>query len=145
MIVRRKDGTIITEQQAAAAIRTMPAPPDSPPPTPRPPRVTWDELNRWAQTFVGTARDATLHLGDLSPRISADGCSCESHWLAYLYEHPIERADNGYLWRWVQEARAAVARRVGKPVFTVEQAAAAQGINPDTGKPDITALAAKSM
>jgi ADP-heptose:LPS heptosyltransferase len=102
------------------------------------PPVTWPELDAWASGFAGTSDEGAAHMLSQRDRLPIT-CGCADHWTRHIKANPPPTPEGGSMWRWVQEARAAIARRVGKPAFSIEQAAAAQGIDPATGKPDPSA------
>ena len=82
----------------------------------------WKELHNRALNNKGESDIQYLQtFGHRIPRYTS-GCKCKEFWTNWLKQHPPIFDQNGGYFKWTVEAHNAVNAKLGKKIYTVEEA-----------------------
>lgn len=82
----------------------------------------WKELHLRALNYVqdeNTMGNETMFLNKWTLRVPVKGCRCADHWNLWYKNNPIDFSN---YFGWTVTAHNAVNTKLGKPIWTVEQA-----------------------
>lgn len=85
-------------------------------------QLLWKELH--LRALQNTGENDTKYLVEFSKRIPRfnPGCKCREFWVTYVKRYPPKFGPNGEYFTWTVECHNAVNKKLGKPLYSLEEA-----------------------